>query len=112
MTAGERRQHKLSAVRHFDVSDVVSRSAGPSGFGPQAKTFAALQRHAGEAASLIVSVAGLSRVVAFEKLHHRAVRAGFATLPVTISIIKRAVASVVSLLRFSPFGPRETLSRP
>ena len=42
----------------------------------------------------------------------RAVRVAFAALPVTISIIRRAVASVVSLLRFSPFGPRETRSRP
>ena len=68
--AGERCQHKLSSVRHFDIRDVVSRSAGPTSFGPQAKAFAALERHAGKAASLIVSIVGLLGVVAFQKIHH------------------------------------------
>ncbi len=41
-----------------------------------------------------------------------ALRVVLTARPVTISKSRRAVASVVSLFRFSPFGPRETFSRP
>src|SRR6185369_4993823 len=70
MITVERCQYKLAAVRHLDVGDVVARGAGPAGFGPQSKTFAALERYAGETTPLIVRVATCSRVLAFQKLHH------------------------------------------
>src|SRR5688572_20584314 len=70
MVGRERRQHKLPAIRHFHIRHVVSRSAGPSSLGPQTITFAALQRHPGEAGSLIVGVTAFTRVIAFQQLHH------------------------------------------
>ena len=47
MITGERGEHKLAAVRHLDVGDVVARSAGPTCFGPETKTFAAVEGDAG-----------------------------------------------------------------
>src|SRR6185369_2871925 len=70
MITGERRQDKLAAVRHLDVGYVMARGAGPAGFGPQSKAFAALQRDAGEAVPLIVGVGTCPRVLAFQKLPH------------------------------------------
>src|SRR6185436_12884374 len=70
MINGERGENKLTAVRHLDIGDVVSRRAGPTGLGPQAKAFASLDRDAGETVSLIVGVAACARVIAFQKFHH------------------------------------------
>src|ERR1041385_6297811 len=70
MITGERGEDKLAAVRHLDISDVVSRGAGPTGFGPQSKSLTTLKRDARKAAALIVGVAALSRVVPLQKIHH------------------------------------------
>ncbi len=66
MVSRERCEHKLSAVRHFNVCDVVSRGAGPSGLGPYTIAFTTFKRHAREAGSLIVGIAGFAVVVAFQ----------------------------------------------
>src|SRR5215207_2334797 len=71
MITGERCEDKLAALRRLDVCNVVSRGAGPAGFGPEAKTFAPLECHAREATSLIVSVVALPGVFSFQQLHHR-----------------------------------------
>src|ERR1051325_2446458 len=70
MITGERGEDKLAAVRHLDISDVVSRGAGPSGFGPQSKSLTALKRDTRKAAALIGGAAALARVVTLQKIHH------------------------------------------
>src|SRR6185503_19513520 len=62
MITGERCEDKLAAVRHLDIRDVVTRSAGPTCFGPQAKSCAPLERNTREAVPLIVGVITLPGV--------------------------------------------------
>src|ERR1051325_1773255 len=64
-------QHKLRAVRRFDISNVVTRGAGPTSLGPETKSFATLQRNACESKSLVVWIAALTGVVALQQFHHR-----------------------------------------
>src|SRR5689334_23959150 len=70
MITGERGEDKLAAVRHLDISDVVSRGTGPTGFGPQSKSVTTLKRDARKAVALIVGVVALAGVVTLQKIHH------------------------------------------
>src|SRR6185503_17272091 len=71
MLGSERRENKLSAIRHLDVRNVMAGGAGPPGLGPQTKSLTTFQRDAREANSLIVRIIALSGVISFEQLHHR-----------------------------------------
>src|SRR5215217_3562777 len=70
MAGRKRCEYKLRAVRRLDVSDVVSRGAGPTGFGPETKTGATLQRDACEAVPLVVRIGALTGVVSLQQIHH------------------------------------------
>src|SRR6185369_10941818 len=71
VSGSKRRQHKLRAIGRFDIGDVMTRSAGPTGFGPQTKSGATLQCDAAKTMTLIVGIVTLTRVFAFQQLHHR-----------------------------------------
>src|SRR6476469_8489524 len=70
VVGGEGYQHKLRAVRQFDISRIVARRAGPSGLRPKPGAGHSLQSDTGKAVALIVVVFRGAAEIALQQLHH------------------------------------------
>src|SRR5258708_6680204 len=66
----EGHKHELRTVRQFDIGGIMARCAGPAGFRPKARAFDPAERYAGKPMPLIIVVAALAGIVAFEQFHH------------------------------------------
>ena len=66
MIGRKRHQHKLRAVRQFNIGGIMPGGAGPPRLRPQARAFDSLQRDPGKAMRLIIEVFARTGIVAFQ----------------------------------------------